>query len=66
MNGYSQEDHQAIFKEMRDVIARARDPYIPSSAAWREWFLGAWQEIGGKREDMLALFREADASAQKN
>jgi arylsulfatase A-like enzyme len=58
MNGYSGADHEAILREMRDVIASAADPYIPSNEAWREQVLGAWEEIGGQRADMVAVFDE--------
>ena len=60
MNGYTEEDHDAILQEMQDVIDAEGTVYIPEDEAWREMVLGAWEAIGGDRFDLLKLLAEAD------
>jgi hypothetical protein len=60
MNGYRDEDHRAILGEMRDILQTEGEVLIPADETWREMVLEAWDEIGGRREDLLALFRQID------
>jgi arylsulfatase A-like enzyme len=60
MNGYTDADRAAILREMTDVIEGEEAIYIPSDKTWREMVLESWDRIGGRREDMLVLFRQAD------
>ena len=60
MNGYTTEDHEAILREMHDIIKTEKDVFISSDETWREMVLESWKAIGGRREDMLAVFEEAD------
>jgi hypothetical protein len=60
MNGYTDEDRAAILREMAEVIEGEEKIFIPADETWREMVLESWDRIGGRRGDMLALFRQAD------
>jgi len=64
MNGHTDRDHQAILQEMRDILKTEGEVLIPSDETWREMVLESWHEIGGRREDLLAIFREADQKSK--
>jgi hypothetical protein len=60
MNGYTDKDHQAILQEMRDILKTEGQVLIPADETWREMVLESWDQIGGRRADMMAFFRQAD------
>ena len=61
MVGCSEADRAAILAEMRDSLA-CETAYICREPEWRADALATWEALGGKAEELAAIFAEADTS----